>query len=205
MAEPGAYSSPVLVIRDAEPARDGAGCAAIYAPFVRDTAVTFDEEAPDGEAMAERIEATMRSYPWVVAEREGELLGYAYASRHRARAAYRWAAEVGIYVAEGRRRGGVGRALYGALLPLLAEQGLHVALAGITLPNPASVALHEACGFLPVGIYRDVGWKAGAWRDVSWWQARLSDERAAPGELRGPVRLAGSRGARGGAPGSGMR
>ena len=197
----------MLVIRDADPRRDAPGCAEIYAPFVTDTAVTFDEEPPDAEAMGRHMETTMRSYPWVVAERDGALLGYAYGSRHRARAAYRWAAEVGIYVAQGSRRTGVGRALYATLLGMLGEQGLHVALAGITLPNPASVALHEACGFQPVGVYRGVGWKAGAWRDVSWWQVRLSGEDSVPGELRAPLRLADSRpsAAPAGEPASGRR
>jgi phosphinothricin acetyltransferase len=183
----------VLVIRDADPARDGPACSAIYVPFVRDTAVTFDEDPPDGESMAQRIEAVMLSYPWIVAERDDAVAGYAYASRHRERPSYRWAAEVGIYVSEEQRGQGIGGALYAALLPMLSRQGLHVALAGITLPNPPSVALHEACGFEPVGVYRGVGWKAGAWRDVGWWQLRLSEDETPPEDPRDPVRLGGSR------------
>ena len=108
--------------------------------------------------MARRIEST---HAWLVAETDGVLAGFAYGGSHRARAAYRWATEVSVYVHPQHRRRGVGRALYGELLPLLARRGLQVALAGITLPNPGSVALHEAIGFQPVGVYRRIGWKAG--------------------------------------------
>lgn len=184
-----------VLIRHADPTRDGAACAAIYAPFVTGSAVSFEEQAPEAEAMARRIELVSREYPWLVAEREGAVAGYAYASQHRTRPAYRWTADVTAYVDGEHRRQGVGRALYDALLGLLARQGYHSACAGITLPNPASVALHEACGFRPVGIYRDVGWKAGAWRDVGWWQCRLApagpERPQAPGP---PVQLHSSSG-----------
>ncbi len=167
-------------IRDADADLDGASCAGIYAPFVDDNAVSFEEAAPDAAAMSERIAAYARRHPWLVAEEAGALAGFAYAAPHRSRPAYRWTAEVSVYVAEGRRGRGVGRALYAALLPLLEAQNLRLALAGITLPNPASVALHEACGFQAVGIYRRVGFKAGAWRDVGWWARELGGERPDP-------------------------
>jgi phosphinothricin acetyltransferase len=172
-----------MVIRHADPRRDGAGCAAIYGPYVRDTAVSFEEREPSAEELAERIELTSRTHPWLVADEEGEVAGFAYATSHRDRAAYHWAADVAVYVGEGHHRRGVGAALYGALLPLLVRQGLRIACAGITLPNPASVALHEGCGFELVGIYRRIGWKAGAWRDVGWWQVELvppTDDRPPP-------------------------
>ena len=160
------------MIRHADAARDAAACAAIYAPFVTDSWVSFEEDPPDAEEFARRIASTTERYPWLVAD-DGTVIGYAYAAAHRERAAYRWAADVAAYVAEPARRRGVGRALYGELLATLARQGFQVACAGVTLPNPASVALHEACGFRPVGIYRRIGFKAGAWRDVGWWQLEL--------------------------------
>lgn len=154
-------------------AEDGAGCAAIYAPFVTGTAVSFETEPPTSAGMSERIERCLRTHPWLVAEDEGILLGYAYGTTHRRRPAYRWAAEVSVYVAPTARRRGVGRALYGRLLADLTECGYRLALAGVTLPNPASVTLHEAMGFEGVGVYRGVGYKLGAWHDVGWWQCPL--------------------------------
>jgi L-amino acid N-acyltransferase YncA len=177
------------VLRHADPSRDAAACAAIYAPSVLDGVASFEVYPPDAKEMGRRIEATSATHPWLVAERDGQVVGYAYASPHRGRAAYRWAAEVAVYVDPGSHRRGVGRELYGALLPLLARQRLHVACAGITLPNPPSVALHEAVGFEPVGVYRKIGFKAGAWQDVGWWQARLLPAEDEPAEPLGPQRL----------------
>ena len=119
------------------------------------------------------------------------VVGYAYAAQHRARAAYRWAVDVGIYVDPARQRGGAGRMLYAALLELLRRQRLHSACAGITLPNDASIGLHRALGFEHVGTYRSIGCKQGAWRDVSWWQRRLAPDAVAapPPEPLGPQRL----------------
>lgn len=174
------------MVRHADPARDAAACAAIYAPFVRDTAVSFEEEPPQAADMAERIARTLPTHPWLVAEGAGAVAGFAYASPHRARAGYRWAADVAVYVDPKAHRSGVGRELYTALLGLLRRQGLHTACAGITLPNAASVGLHEALGFRPVGIYRGIGWKAGAWRDVGWWQLALTSGDGPPAEPLGP-------------------
>jgi phosphinothricin acetyltransferase len=179
-----------VLIRHADPSRDAGACAAIYAPFVRSTAVSFEEQPPSARELAQRIEQQSPSYPWLVAELAGTIAGFAYASAHRERAAYRWATDVTVYIAEGWRGQGVGRALYGALLPLLARQGLRIACAGITLPNDASVALHESFGFELVGVYRRIGWKAGSWRDVGWWQLELIDPTAgAPAEPGPPARL----------------
>jgi L-amino acid N-acyltransferase YncA len=177
-------------IRHADSARDAAVCAAIYAPYVRDTVISLEEVVPTEREFAERIEYVSRDYPWLVAHERGEVVGYAYASRHHERAAYRWAADVAVYVESGHHRRGIGRALYLTLFDLLAEQGLYLACAGITLPNAASVGLHEALGFTPVGVYRGVGWKAGAWWDVGWWQLQLAPEAAGkPAEPGRPVRL----------------
>lgn len=161
------------MIRPADAERDAAACAAIYAPYVRESAVSFEEAAPDVDGMAPRIRGVTATHPWLVAERGGAVVGFAYASRHRERAAYRWACDVAIYVDAAHHRLGVGRRLYEALFERLRAQRFHVACAGITLPNDASVRLHEALGFEPVGVYRAIGWKAGAWRDVGWWQLRL--------------------------------
>lgn len=154
-------------------AGDAAGCAAIYAPFVRDTWVSFETEVPDAAEMARRISANSASHGWVVADVGGTIAGYAYGSAHRTRAAYASSCDVAIYVDPAYGRRGIGRALYAQLLPILAERGFHAAFAGIAQPNEGSVALHQAMGFEPVGIYREVGWKLGAWRDVGWWQRLL--------------------------------
>jgi phosphinothricin acetyltransferase len=177
-------------IRHAEAPRDAAACAEIYAPFVRETAISFEDEPPDASEFARRITEGSASYPWLVAEDAGRVMGYAYASPHRQRAAYRWAADVAVYVAPGQRRKGQGRALYEALLWLLPRQGVRIACAGIALPNPASVGLHQALGFQLVGVYRRIGWKAGAWHDVGWWQVELmAPDGGAPAELGPPARL----------------
>jgi phosphinothricin acetyltransferase len=166
-------TSAGIVIRHAESSRDGAACAAIYAPFVTGSAVSFEETPPDAAEFADRIAKTSKRFPWLVAELDGAVAGFAYASEHRQRAAYRWAADVAVYVGEGRRRGGVGKRLYTTLFELLARQGLRKVCAGVTLPNEASLALHESCGFRLVGVYRRIGFKAGAWHDVAWWQLEL--------------------------------
>jgi L-amino acid N-acyltransferase YncA len=181
---------PPVHIRHANPRQDAAACCEIYAPFVRETPVTLEIDPPSVDEFVQRIETISRTHPWLIAERDRAVAGYAYASPHRERAGYRWAADVAVYVAEGNRRRGVGRRLYEALLPLLARQGLRTACAGITLPNQASVALHERLGFELVGVYRAIAWKGGRWCDVAWWQAELlppSLER--PAEPGPPARL----------------
>jgi L-amino acid N-acyltransferase YncA len=130
--------------------------------------------------MATRIESGSRTHPWLVYERDGEVAGYAYAGVHRTRAAYRWTAEVTAYVAQSHQRAGVGRALYEELLARLRAQNFRLAVAGITLPNDASVGLHEALGFEPVGVYRNIGWKFGSWHDVGWWQLDLGEPQTSP-------------------------
>jgi phosphinothricin acetyltransferase len=172
-----------MQIRHADPARDAEGCAAIYAPFVAASAISFEQVPPSPQRFAHRIERVSQTHAFLVAD-DGAVAGFAYAGPHRERPGYRWACETSVYVHERARGRGVGRALYGALLPLLERQGLWVALAGITLPNAASVALHETCGFRLVGVYQQIGWKAGGWRDVGWWQCalRLPEPGTAGGE-----------------------
>jgi L-amino acid N-acyltransferase YncA len=161
-------------------AHDASGVQAIYAPMVRDTAISFELEPPSIEEMGRRIEATLQRMPWLVCEHRGEVLGYVYASQHRARPAYQWSVDVSVYVQAQARRAGVGRALYQSLFALLALQGFYNAYAGITLPNPGSVGLHEAVGFQPVGVYRAVGHKLGSWHDVGWWQLALREHTIPP-------------------------
>jgi L-amino acid N-acyltransferase YncA len=160
------------VVRLAEPT-DGSGVHAIYAPIVRDTAISFEVDPPSIEEMSRRIASTLPKYPWLVADDDGEILGYVYGGRHRERSAYQFSVDVTVYIQERARRSGVGHALYSTLLALLTLQGYHRAHAGITLPNEASVRLHESHGFLPVGVYPAVGYKLGEWHDVGWWQRPL--------------------------------
>jgi L-amino acid N-acyltransferase YncA len=170
-----------MTIRLAQ-AADAAALAAIYGPFCETTAVSFEVAAPGAGEMAARIDAVTRQYPWLVLERDGAVAGYAYATRHRERAAYMWSVDTAVYVHPAARRSGVGRALYDRLFVLLVEQGYFKAYAGITVPNEASVALHAAVGFTRVGTYHGVGYKLGAWRDVGWWQLPLRERSGRPDE-----------------------
>lgn len=178
-----AQSGDAAFVRAAT-ADDAAACAAIYAPYVRDTAITFETEPPATAEMAGRIEAALRTYAWLVLEDAGRVVGYAYAGRFKARPAYRWACETSVYLELGRRRTGAGRALYESLLARLIQRGYRIAIAGMTLPNDASVRLHEAMGFEPVGTYRRIGYKLGAWHDVAWSQRVLLDAEGEPPEPR---------------------
>jgi len=171
---------PELTIRDADPARDAAACAEIYGPHVEGSPVSFEERAPDAAEMATRIERYSASHAWLVAEREGRVAGYAYATAFNERPAYRWSTSVSVYVAEDARGVGVGRALYEALFSRLRERGFRMACAGITLPNEASCGLHEGLGFELVGVNREIGWKQSAWHDVGWYQLELAPAPKGP-------------------------
>lgn len=171
------------LIRLAAPA-DGSALAEIYRPAVTDSATSFELDAPDGAEMARRVARILERTPWIVCERDGAVLGYAYASPHRDRPAYRWSVEVSAYVHGDARRLGVGRALYASLFAALVVQGFRNAYAGVTLPNAASVGLHRAVGFTPVGVYHGVGYKQGAWHDVAWFERPLAPRDAAPASPR---------------------
>jgi L-amino acid N-acyltransferase YncA len=155
----------------------------IYSPFVSDDATSFEIVVPDAAEVQHRIQAHCDRYPWLVFERDHTVLGYAYASDHRARQAYQWCVEVSVYVHPRAHRCGVGRALYTALLDLLRRQGYVNAYAGITLPNPSSIGLHESLGFVPVGVFRQIGFKFDRWHDVAWLHLRLREDPRPPSEL----------------------
>lgn len=161
---------------------DAAAIADIYAPFVTASAVSFETEPPDEAAMRARIEAGGALYPWLAAEEDGTILGYAYAARFRDRPAYRFAVETSVYLRAGASGRGLGRALYEPLLAMLEAQGFTQAIAAITLPNDASVRLHERLGFERAGTYRQVGWKLGEWHDVGLWQKALAAAGNPPAE-----------------------
>jgi L-amino acid N-acyltransferase YncA len=162
---------------------DAARVCEIYGPFCRETAVSFEAVPPNENTMKERIRDVSERYPWLVAEGgDGSVLGYAYATRHRERAAYRWAVDFTVYLAHAAKRKGIGTLLYSALIGICKDLGYHRAFAGITLPNDASVGLHEKVGFRPVGVYRRVGFKLGKWHDVGWWALDLVSDGCEPGE-----------------------
>ena len=163
---------------------DAEAMADLYRPIVLDSFISFEAVPPTAAEMAARISQTLASHPWLVAEVDGRFAGYAYGSAHRARAAYRWSCDVSCYVSPDAQRRGVGKALYTRLIEILKLQGFHAAHAGIALPNAASVALHEAVGFRPVGVYEEVGFKNGSWRDVGWWSVKLQDHGPDPAEPR---------------------
>lgn len=163
-----------IVIRLARPG-DIPAITAIYAPFVSDTVISFEMVPPTEDEMATRLAKTLARFPWLVADADGEVAGYAYAGPHRERAAYQWSTDVSVYLHKDWHGRGVGRLLYQRLFAMLRRQGYYNVYGGITLPNPASVALHQAMGLTAVGIYQRVGYKAGAWHDVGWWQGVLQE------------------------------
>jgi L-amino acid N-acyltransferase YncA len=172
-----------MKVRDATE-EDAEACAAIYAPYVTGTAITFETEPPAPAEMAARISSAQRTHAWLVIEDAGEVIGYAYGGPFKTRAAYRWSCEVSVYLEMGRRRTGGGRALYEALFERLAERGVRTAAAGMTLPNAASEGLHRALGFEPVGTFRRIGWKNNAWHDVAWAQRSIAPGAEPPVEPR---------------------
>ncbi len=166
-------------VRDATPG-DAAACRDVYAPYVTGTTVSFETEAPTAEEMARRIAAAQERHAWLVLDDGGAVRGFAYGGPFMAREAYRWSCSVSVYLEPGRRRTGAGRLLYGALFDRLAARGYRRALAGVALPNEASLGLHRALGFEDVGTYRRVGWKDGAWHDVTWLQRDLGHDADGP-------------------------
>lgn len=161
-------------------ASDAAALADIYAPHVSGSPVSFETEPPTERSMRTRLVETMEMYPWLVCDCGGAVAGYAYATRHRVRTAYQWCVETSVYVLPDYQHVGVARGLYTSLFAILSAQGFVNAYAGITLPNARSVALHERLGFLPLVVYRGIGFKAGAWHDVGWWHLVITRHPANP-------------------------
>jgi L-amino acid N-acyltransferase YncA len=182
-----------LKVRDAEALRDAAACAEIYAPYVENSHFTFELTPPSEREFARRITTAQTRYAWFVAERDGEVTGYAYAGPHNTREAYRWACSTAVYIGENARGEGAGKALYAALLGRMAALGYLTATAGVTLPNDSSLALHKRFGFEQVGHYRRIGFKLGRWHDVIWMQrdfvASGAEFPVPPQEPRSPARV----------------
>jgi L-amino acid N-acyltransferase YncA len=173
----------LITVHLADPEKDAARVAEIYRPAVEGNFISFEESAPTADEMANRMRKVLARMPWLVAEDEsGGVLGYAYASPHRERAAYRWSVDISVYVDAAWHRRGIGRLLYDDLLERLRDQGFVNVYAGVTLPNPASVALHETIGMHRIGVYERVGYKLGEWRDVAWFGMRLSEPTNPPPE-----------------------
>lgn len=165
-------------------AHDAGAIAAIYAPFVTDTIISFEKAPPSADEMRQRIKSSIERFPWLVCARGEVVLGYAYASAYRLREAYQWSAECSVYVDPPHQSRGIGRALYASLFAVLAAQGYRNVYAGIALPNRASESFHRACGFEPIGVYRKVGYKNGQWHDVAWMALCLGTADAAPTPIR---------------------
>jgi phosphinothricin acetyltransferase len=161
---------------------DAEAIAAIYRPYVTDTVITFELDPPDAAEMRRRIETVTDTHPWLVAERDGVVVGYAYGSTYRTRAAYRWVAETGIYLSAAARGLGLGRTLYEALLAELTTRGFVAAMGVMTAGNPASTALHERLGFFHAGTQPGIGFKHDTWHDVVFWQRDLAPRQAPPPE-----------------------
>ncbi|HEY7875122.1 MAG TPA: GNAT family N-acetyltransferase [Actinomycetota bacterium] len=171
--------SDALSIRSAT-AADAAAVAAIYGPVVASTPASFETEPPTAEEMARRMDATTSTHPWLVAEQQGQVVGYAYVAPAHTRAAYRWSVEVSIYLGEHARGRGIGGALLDDLLERVRATSFVTVRAGTTLPNDASVRLFESRGFALVGIFHKTGYKLGRWHDVGWWELVLSDDPGPP-------------------------
>lgn len=152
---------------------DAAAIARLYNYYVQNTTVTFEEEPVSEREMARRIDDITGQYPWLVYEDDGIITGFAYAGKWTGRSAYRYTVESTVYVDQHVRSRGIGTALYSQLLDALREDGLHLVIAGIAMPNPASQALHEHFGFRKVGEFTEVGYKFGTWLNVGYWEKRL--------------------------------
>lgn len=155
---------------DSEPIR------AIYAPYVRDTAITFECEVPSASAFSERVERIRAAYPYIVAERNGSVIGYAYAHECGERGAYQWNAELSVYLDQTATGGGIGMMLCETLIELLELQGVRNVFSLITVPNEPSVKLHERLGFAPCGVQVQTGYKLGSWHDVAWYQKQIGSK-----------------------------
>lgn len=168
---------------------------AIYAPIVRETAITYETEVPSESEIAGRIEATLQAYPWLCCEIDGRFAGYAYASRFRTRTAYQWTAETTVYVADWARKRGVARGLYASLLECCRVMGYRTAVGVIGLPNEPSVRFHLAMGFVEVGVFHRCGYKFNQWQDAGWYERAIGEYEMEPSvapELKKPAASVGT-------------
>lgn len=165
---------------------DGAEILSIYADYIKNTAITFETEVPSVAEFGKRIERVLENYPWLICEIGGKVAGYAYASKHRERAAYQWSVDLSIYISAKYHRRHIATALYKALIALLQRQGYYNAFAGVTVPNLNSEMFHTQFGFQTVGAFENVGYKLGKWRDVKWFALQIAEY---PKEPRLPVIL----------------
>ena len=162
----------------------------IYSPFISHSAVSFETTVPGLQEFTERIISYTRKYPWIVAEKEGKILGYAYAGKHREREAYQWSVESSVYVHPGFYGQGIGHQLYSTLFTLLKQMGFVNVYAGVTLPNEKSIRLHRKMGFQDIGIYRKIGYKQGSWHDVLWMALTIHEQGANPAPPLGMENIA---------------
>jgi L-amino acid N-acyltransferase YncA len=146
----------------------------IYAPYILDSAISFETEVPTLEDFKTRFQEITAKYPWIVFEEDNQIIGYAYASSHRSRCAYGWSCEVTVYIDEKHHKRGIGTQLYEALFPILKAQGFYNLFAGVTQPNEGSNTIHKRLGFQEIGTYRNIGYKFGKWHDVSWYQLEVN-------------------------------
>jgi len=147
----------------------------IYKPYVLDTIVSFEYEVPSLQEFTERVKTITAEYPWLVCLKDHQIIGYAYAAKHRYRTAYQWSPESTIYLSPGFHGKGFGRNLYETLFSILRLQGYFNVFAGVGLPNEKSVRFHRAAGFEEIGIFKKVGYKLGNWHDTNWFQLKLAE------------------------------
>lgn len=152
----------------------------IYQPYIETTAITFETSVPSLADFTGRIKSNTEKYPWLVAEAEGAIIGYAYASKHRDREAYQWCVESSVYVLEAYHNKGIAKELYSKLFGILQQHGYVNVYAGVTLPNPKSYSFHTKMGFEPIGVYKNIGYKLGKWHDVAWLVKTINEHTIDP-------------------------
>ncbi len=163
---------------------DGRAIRTMYAPYIENTVITFENDVPSIEEMAERIASVQKTYPWIVAEQENSIIGYAYASALRSRAAYQWCAELSVYLDPEQAGHGYGAWLYDALMQLLRLQGIRVVYGVVAVPNAASERLHQRFGFKQAGLLTRCGYKLGQWIDVAYYEKRLIEDESRPDPIK---------------------
>lgn len=180
------------MLRFATP-QDTNALLAIYSPFVKNTVISFESTPPYPQEFCDRISATLEQLPWLVCEIDGKAAGYAYASKHRARAAYQWSVDFSVYIDPDYHKRCIATALYSALRDLLTLQGYYNAFAGVAIPNEKSEGFHESFGFRPIGVYRHIGYKFNQWHDVKWFSLDIGNFQLPPSPPKSISELRNSR------------